>query len=117
MPVLYARKEVATLPVTLQANCIYAIRSGRGFDLYISDSTGSVAHKLNNTDNPLKSPVFTYTSGKLTGISYSDGSTKILQYTSGILTRLDLLSPTGYLTRKDFTYSSGVLSSITESNP
>lgn len=66
---LYARKEVVALPATLVPNTIYAIRRSTGFDLYISDSSGLIAHKVNNTDDPLKSPVFTYTSEKLTGVS------------------------------------------------
>jgi hypothetical protein len=113
MPVLYARKEVASLPSTLEPNCIYAVRVGRGFDLYISDNTGLIVHKLNNTDDPLKSPVMTYTTGQLTGITYADGTTKVLSYTSGQLTQIDQLRA-GVTTRKTFAYAGGVLSSITE---
>jgi hypothetical protein len=110
---LYARKEVAALPATLIANTIYAVRRGTGFDLYITDSSGLIAHKLNNSDDPLKSPVFTYVSGKITGISYEDGSTKVLSYTGDQLSQIDLLR-NGLTTRKTFAYSGGVLSSITE---
>jgi hypothetical protein len=113
MPALYARKEIAALPPTLDPNCIYAIRVGAGCDLYISDSTGQIAHKVNNTDDPLKSPVMTYTSGQLTGITYADGTTKVLSYTSGQLTQIDQLR-NGLTTRKTFAYSGGVLSSITQ---
>jgi hypothetical protein len=111
---LYARKEVAALPVTLIANTIYAVRRSTGFDLHITDSSGLIAHKLNNSDDPLKSPTFTYTSGKLTGISYSDGATKVLSYVGDNLTRVDLIR-NSVTTRKDFTYSGGVLVNVIES--
>jgi hypothetical protein len=110
---LYARKELSALPGVLAANTIYAIRRSTGFDLYITDNTGLIAHKLNNSDDPLKSPVFTYNTGKLTGITYSDGSTKILTYTGTQLMQIDLLR-NGITTRKVFAYVGGVLSSVTE---
>lgn len=47
MSVLLVRKEVAILPAILAPDTIYAVRVGTGFDLYISDSTGAVAHKQN----------------------------------------------------------------------
>jgi hypothetical protein len=110
---LYARKEVAALPATLTPNTIYVVRSGLGFDLHISDSTGLIAHRLNNTDDPLKSPVMTYATGQLTGITYADGTTKVLTYTGSQLVQIDQLRA-GVTTRKEFAYAGGVLSSITE---
>lgn len=47
MPILNVSKVVSTLPDPLAANTVYAVRVGAGFDLYISDSTGTVAHKIN----------------------------------------------------------------------
>lgn len=44
---LKIHKVVASLPLTLEPDAIYAVRAGAGFDLYIADSTGSVAHKVN----------------------------------------------------------------------
>jgi hypothetical protein len=41
------RKEVAALPVILEANTLYFVRVGEGFDLYLSDLTGAIAHKVN----------------------------------------------------------------------
>lgn len=111
---LYFRKEIATLPLTLEPNTIYAIRRGVGFDLYITDVLGSVAHKVNNTDDPLKNPVFTYNGDYLTGVSYSDGSVKILTYNlAGKLSQTDLIR-SGTTTRKVFIYSGDFLTSITE---
>jgi len=41
-------KVVAALPSPLEANAVYAVRVGDGFDLYVSDSTGSMAFKVNS---------------------------------------------------------------------
>lgn len=51
MAVFKINKVVATLPGVLTPNTVYAVRAGVGFDLYISDSTGSVAHKINTGAN------------------------------------------------------------------
>lgn len=48
MPAFF-RKIAGALPSPLAADTLYAIRTGVGFDLYISDSTGSIAHKVNDT--------------------------------------------------------------------
>ena len=47
MAIFRVDKVVAALPGTLTPSTVYAVRVGAGFDLYISDSTGSVAHKVN----------------------------------------------------------------------
>lgn len=47
MSVFKIDKVVASLPSPLTPNTIYAVRVGTGFDLYISDSTGAVAHQVN----------------------------------------------------------------------
>lgn len=44
-----AEKVVAQLPNTLEPNTVYHVRTGEGFDLYVSDSTGTIAHKINET--------------------------------------------------------------------
>jgi hypothetical protein len=44
-----AEKVVSALPSTLDT--IYCVRVGTGFDLYVSDSTGAVAHKVNVPNN------------------------------------------------------------------
>jgi hypothetical protein len=106
-------KEVASLPSTLEPNSFYLVRRGTGFDLHATDSSGLLAHKLNNTEDPLSSPVFTYNLGNLTGITYVDGSTKIFSYVSGQLTQIDHLR-NGILRRKTFNYSGHQLQSITE---
>ncbi|MDO8771932.1 MAG: phage tail protein [Burkholderiaceae bacterium] len=47
MALFKATKVVAALPGVLAADTLYAVRTGAGFDLYISDSTGGIAHALN----------------------------------------------------------------------
>jgi len=43
-------KVVSSLPATLVPDTVYAVRVGTGFDLYVSDTTGSTAHKLNEVN-------------------------------------------------------------------
>ena len=64
--------------------------------------------------DPLKSPVFTYTSGALTLVTYSNGTTKSLTYSNGVLTQLVTTPTAGATTTKTFNYTGGVLTSITE---
>lgn len=45
--ILDVQKVVGSLPTTLAKNTFYAVRVGNGYDLYLSDSTGSVAHRMN----------------------------------------------------------------------
>ena len=47
--VLSVFKRVASLPATLVANAVYLVRVGTGFDLYVTNSDGSVAHGLNQS--------------------------------------------------------------------
>lgn len=49
MSVLAIHKVVGDTPVPLDADSIYVVRVGTGFDLKVTDSTGSVAHSLNLT--------------------------------------------------------------------
>ena len=48
-----ASKVVFKLPEKLEPNTSYWVRSGGGFDLYLSDVTGSVAYKPNVTSSQL----------------------------------------------------------------
>lgn len=47
MATFRARKVVSALPTPLEPDTLYAVRVGEGFDLYISDNTGTLAHKVN----------------------------------------------------------------------
>lgn len=48
-------KVVSALPGTLTPDTLYMVRTGVGFDLFCSNSTGSIAHALN-----IDTPTFTY---------------------------------------------------------
>ena len=41
-------KSIARLPTLLTADTLYAVRSGAGFELYISDMTGTIAYRSNS---------------------------------------------------------------------
>lgn len=47
---LLVQKVVSSLPDVLTPHTIYLVRVGQGFDLYVTDSTGQIAHKINNND-------------------------------------------------------------------
>lgn len=47
MATFAASKVLSALPGTLEADMVYAVRVGVGFDLYITDSTGAIAYKAN----------------------------------------------------------------------
>ena len=64
--------------------------------------------------DPLKSPAFTYTNGVLTIVTYSNGTTKNLTYTAGVLTQVVTALSTGTSTTKTLNYTLGVLTDITE---
>lgn len=44
------KKIIANLPDPLEANTIYIVRSGNGYRMYVSDVTGTVAHKVDDTE-------------------------------------------------------------------
>ena len=47
MSTLKIENRVGSLPATITANTLYAVKVGSGFDLYVSDNTGSSALPLN----------------------------------------------------------------------
>ena len=112
MAVFRIEKNIAALPGTLTADTVYAVRAGAGFDLYITDSTASIAHKVNTTDISETGPSLTYTSSILTRIDYDSGNYKTFTYASGVLTQLDYVVG-AVTTRKTFNYNpDGSLASI-----
>jgi hypothetical protein len=107
-------KEIGALPEQLYPDSIYFVRTGTGFELHLTDNTGAIAHKLNDPKT-LESPVFTYTGSQLTGVTYSDGTTKVLSYASGLLSQLDKISLDGVTVRKQYAYNpNGTLASIAQ---
>lgn len=58
MAIFNVEKIVSALPVTLVPDTVYMVRTGAGFDLYVSDTTGSVAHKVNSAAAQQSSAAF-----------------------------------------------------------
>lgn len=52
-------KVVSALPTVLEPNTMYAVRVGTGFDLFMSDSTGTSAHALNASTGSPTAPTIT----------------------------------------------------------
>jgi len=52
MATLRFAKVVASLPATLAPDTLYLVRTGAGFDLYVSDATGSIAYPVNSPASP-----------------------------------------------------------------
>jgi hypothetical protein len=48
MAVVRFSKVVSSLPATLTRDTLYLVRTGAGFDLYASDTTGSIAYLVNS---------------------------------------------------------------------
>ena len=55
-------KEVSVLPATLEPNTLYVVRDGTGFQVYMTDLTGNIAHRANNrTEIRNSGRVYAYT--------------------------------------------------------
>lgn len=44
-------KVVAVLPSVLEADTLYMVRTGIGFDMYLTENTGTVAYKSNSNSS------------------------------------------------------------------
>lgn len=64
MAVFNVEKVVSALPDPLSPNTLYYVRVGAGFDLYLSDSTGTIAHKL-NADRSLTKATLGHSAGAI----------------------------------------------------
>lgn len=55
---LKIHKIISSLPSTLEPDALYFVRVGQGFDLYLTDTTGSVAYSINSSSsvNPVPLP-------------------------------------------------------------
>ena len=49
MAVIKFSKVIGTVPPVLEPNTAYLVRTGAGFDLFMTDMTGTVAHTLNSS--------------------------------------------------------------------
>jgi hypothetical protein len=54
MAVIRFSKVVSNLPQQLEPDTIYLVRTGNGFDLYCTDTTGSIAYQIGNADTATK---------------------------------------------------------------
>jgi hypothetical protein len=50
MAVFKAHKVVSALPDPLEADALYYVRAGAGFDVYLTDTTGAIAYAQNVED-------------------------------------------------------------------
>lgn len=48
--ILKIEKVISSLPTILSPNTIYIVRVGTGYEMHVTDLTGAVAHKLNDTN-------------------------------------------------------------------
>jgi len=88
------------------------LQGGLGGDKYYR--SGSTVN-IDSKGDVLNNPVFTYTAGVLTLITYGNGTTKQFTYTDGVLTQVVQTSTSGVITTKTLTYLAGVLASISTS--
>lgn len=81
-------KVLSSLPGTLVANTVYAVRVGTGFDLYIVDSTGSIAYQINAPapDNTIPSNIYT---ANHTAASVDIGAIAFMQSASPLVFTVD----------------------------
>jgi hypothetical protein len=69
---------------------------------------------LDDYEKRYKSPELTYTDGAITRIDYSDSTYKTLTWSAGLLSQIDHVRPTLTTIRKVFSYTDGILQSVTE---
>lgn len=68
-------KVISALPSVIEPNTTYWVRTGLGFDLYLSDSTGGTVHKINGTPPYIPVPYnFTITGDATLNTSISQTS-------------------------------------------
>lgn len=81
MATLKVSKVLSSLPGTLVANMIYLVRVGTGLDIYVVDSTGTIAYK---TNRQLGSPVTTLTGDPTTNVDLSLGDFFVLPLVNNV---------------------------------
>lgn len=57
MALISVYKVVSSVPASLDSNALYLVRTGTGFDFYVSDSTGSVSYQINPSSAKLSNIV------------------------------------------------------------
>lgn len=130
MSVVRFAKVVSSLPGTLAPDTVYFVRTGAGFDLRVTDATGSIAHELNTDSGGAAEDTFEIVSknlrsenatlgydgaGNLETLTYADGIVKTLAYNSGgdlVSITLSGATPNGISLVKTLTYTSGNLTGV-----
>ena len=95
---LRIEKVVGRLPDSITASTLYFVRVGLGLDIYVSDSDGIVAHKVNTDSDQvlltklheLYSSDSDVTSDDTIGMAISKLTNKVSQLSSAISGKLDI---------------------------
>jgi YD repeat-containing protein len=111
--------KLKTLPTVLSPNTLYLITDSLGVSVYLSNGTGTgyetivdkslvdlyIEDYLKTAQQaPAQDPTMTYTSGRLSKVTYSDGTVKSFDYdSSGRLSKSTKVSG-GKTTVKNITY-------------
>lgn len=92
MAVFKVRKVISALPDPLEASCLYFVRTGAGFDLYLSNSVGTLAHKINDLEGtggcecfPDGTTTFNWSGDDLTSVVFPDLVSVSLVQDAGLL--------------------------------
>ena len=86
-------KVVSALPEALEADTVYAVRAGAGYDLYITDSTGLLAFKGNPSQTwAFFKEHFSVLPAKVGEATVSDAVGDVLAFTNGGVTRFRFIS-------------------------
>ena len=95
---LRIEKVVGRLPAPITASTLYFVRVGLGLDIYVSDSDGIVAHKVNTDSDQvlltklheLYSSDSDVTSDDTIGMAISKLTNKVSQLSSALSGKLDI---------------------------
>jgi len=75
MSTFKAHKVVSSLPSPLEKDTVYYVRTGEGFDHYVTDNTGSIAHKVNGSGPRVETYSVTTNSSGEASITFSPAFT------------------------------------------
>jgi len=108
-------KIVSSLPEELEANSVYYVRVGAGFDIYTTNSSGTIVAYALNAPEVSESTVttYSYTNGLITSMTeVVDGTNRVTtyNYTDGVLTSFAVVH-NGVTKTTTLTYTNGVIAS------
>lgn len=103
MATIQIAKVISTLPTTLDSNTLYAVRTGSGFDLYMTDLTGAIAYKINSSGGGNASyPNFVGNAGKVLAVNSTETDVEWIVYSGG--GGSSFLDPSDLFDESDNTY-------------